>query len=124
MMIGPSPGGSEGVNLPVTLTGFIGRARELARLADLLTDAPLVTLVGPGGCGKTRLALQLARNVQEHYQGGCWFVDLTILSSPEPLYSLIGSILGMPPSSNPNPEQLANHLSGRHAPLILADCQH
>jgi Ni2+-binding GTPase involved in maturation of urease and hydrogenase len=89
MMTGPSSGGSEGANLPITLTGFIGRARELSRLADLLTDAPLVTLVGPGGCGKTRLGLQLARNLQDRYEGGCWFVDLTLLSSSEPLYSLI-----------------------------------
>lgn len=83
-------------DLPVSLSRFIGRERELSKLPLLIREDSLVSLVGPGGCGKTRLAVEVTRRMQDGLDGGCWFVDLTILSSGESLPSLVTSILGLP----------------------------
>jgi predicted ATPase len=64
-------------NLPVSLTVFVGRERELRELGRLLLQTRLVTLTGPGGCGKTRLAVEAARDLMEREADGTWFVDLS-----------------------------------------------
>src|SRR5579859_3527624 len=63
-------------NLPASLTSFVGREGELAHLLNRLADARLLTLTGVGGCGKTRLALELARAVLDRYPDGVWLVEL------------------------------------------------
>jgi class 3 adenylate cyclase len=70
-------------NLPVQRTTFIGRAGEIAALAGLLGEERLVTVTGSGGCGKTRLALQVAAEVLEHFPDGVWLVDLAVVSEGE-----------------------------------------
>jgi predicted ATPase/class 3 adenylate cyclase len=72
-------------NLPVPATAFLGRERELSEVAGLLArdDVRLLTLTGPGGTGKTRLALQAAAEAAEHYPGGVWWVPLAALRDPE-----------------------------------------
>jgi predicted ATPase len=68
------------VHLPTPLTRFVGRQAELAQAAALLAENRLVTLTGPGGAGKTRLALRLAATVAEEFPDGAWFVDFSPLS--------------------------------------------
>lgn len=67
-------------NLPLQPASFSGREREQAAIGDLLARVPLVTLIGAGGCGKTRLALQVAADLPERYQDGVWLVELAALS--------------------------------------------
>ncbi len=65
-------------NLPVQLTSFIGRKREIAEIAQLLASTHLVSLVGAGGCGKTRLALRVAAELTDrHIHGVCWVEEWT-----------------------------------------------
>ncbi len=71
-----------GTNLPVLLTNFIGRKRELTELRNLVARSRLLTLTGTGGSGKTRLAIQLALEVAEAMPGGAWLVDLAPVSDP------------------------------------------
>ncbi len=70
-------------NLPAQLTAFVGRDTEMAELRGLLARHRLITLSGAGGCGKTRLALQLAAEVADAHPGGTWWVELAGVSDPE-----------------------------------------
>src|SRR5690242_6502331 len=72
-----------GGNLPVELTSFVGRQRELAEVKRLLGVSRLVTLTGVGGTGKTRLAVRTAAELRRAFPDGIWFVDLTALRAPE-----------------------------------------
>jgi len=69
-------------NLPAQLTSFIGREREMAEVKRLIAGTRLLTLTGPGGCGKTRLALQVAGDVLAEFGGGVWLVELAPQSDP------------------------------------------
>src|SRR5262249_57053215 len=68
-------------NLPVELTSFIGREAETAAVKQWLVTAPLLTLTGPGGSGKTRLSLRVAAELLAEYPDGIWFVDLAPLAA-------------------------------------------
>jgi MoxR-like ATPase len=70
-------------NMPLELTSFIGRERELAEVKRLLADDRLLTLTGPGGSGKTRLALRAAADLGRSFEDGAWWVDLAPLSDPD-----------------------------------------
>jgi predicted ATPase/class 3 adenylate cyclase len=107
-------------NLPLQLSSFVGRERELAGVGELLDEHRLVTLRGPGGIGKTRLALQVAAERLERHQHGAWFVDLGALSDPEFVPSAIATSLGLRElSGEPLARTLAEHLATRQALLIL-----
>ena len=82
-------------NLPKQSTSFIGRSEELAKITALLADPAcrLLTLVGPGGIGKTRLALQAAEAQRKHFPDGVFFVPLTPVNSPDLIASAIASEL-------------------------------
>src|SRR6266480_8110482 len=67
-------------NLPYQLTSFIGRERDLGEMKRLLAQHRLITLTGPGGCGKTRLAVQVATDVPGLFADGVWFVELAMVS--------------------------------------------
>ena len=70
-------------DLPLELTSFVGREREIAEAKRLLSDRRLLTLCGPGGAGKTRLALAVARHLVEGFEDGVWWIELAPLSGPE-----------------------------------------
>src|SRR5262249_3301009 len=83
-------------NLPLQWTRFIGRAQEMAELNQLLPTTQLLTLTGPGGCGKTRLALQVAADLLEAYPDGVWLVELAALAEPALVPQSVAAALGVP----------------------------
>jgi predicted ATPase/class 3 adenylate cyclase len=107
-------------NLPIQLTTFIGREREVTEAARLLASSRLLTLTGPGGTGKTRLALQLGADLVEQYGDGVYFVPLAPISDPELVASTIGMTLGLQEARGRPPlERLQEHLKDRQVLLIL-----
>jgi predicted ATPase/class 3 adenylate cyclase/two-component SAPR family response regulator len=112
-------------NLPLQLTSFIGREDQMAELEQLLTDHRLVTLTGAGGCGKTRLALQMAAELLETFPDGVWFVDLAPLADPELVPQTVATVLGLQEAPGPPPAQrLQEYLKPRQLLLMLDNCEH
>ncbi len=112
-------------NLPLQVTSFIGREKEMEAAKRLLWDARLVTLTGPGGTGKTRLALQIAAEFLEFYPDGAWLVELAPLSDPALLPQTVANVLGIRESSNrPIMTLLTDYLRTRELLLILDNCEH
>ncbi len=106
-------------NLPAPLNAFVGREDELAALTARVVDRPLVTLVGSGGTGKSRLAIELGRALSEEFSDGVWFVALADVSDPRLVADTVGRTLGIEGgSSRPMFERLIDHLRGRR---LLAD---
>src|SRR5687767_5245708 len=81
--------------LPVGVAAFVGRERERATVADLVTDARVVTLTGSGGRGKTRLAVEVAGDVASRFADGAWWVDLQGVSDPGLVAPAIGGAVGV-----------------------------
>jgi predicted ATPase len=109
-------------NLPVPATSFVGRQRELAELTGLLgrDDIRLVTLIGPGGTGKTRLSLATAAACTERYPDGVWFVALDAVRDPQLLIPTIAQTLGEPEQPNrPISATLAERLANAKTLLVL-----
>ncbi len=116
---------SPGPALPRQLTCFIGRERELAEAAVLLRNARLLTLTGAGGCGKTRLALELAGQRFGDFSAGVWPVELAALGEPELIGPAIAQALGTRLASDRAPEvALAGHIGDRQQLLLLDNCEH
>ena len=83
-------------NLPLPLTSFVGRDRDIAELERVLASAQrLVTFTGPGGVGKTRLALQVARRQVDRFEDGVWLVELTSLADPALIPRAVAAALGV-----------------------------
>jgi predicted ATPase/DNA-binding SARP family transcriptional activator len=114
------------VALPVQLTSFIGRERELDELHRVLDRSPLVTLTGPGGAGKTRLAIQGATARAAGLPGGAWFVDLGVLRDPGLVAQSVATALDVPiPANRPAIDALIAHLARTPGTLIVLDtCEH
>ena len=107
-------------NLPSPLTNFVGREREVADVVRLLGTARLVTLTGPGGTGKTRLALAVAERVHDAFSAGVWFVDLSAISDPALLVMSIAQTLGLRDSgSRPLAEVVKDYLRDQRLLLVL-----
>ena len=118
-------------NLPAVLTSFVGRAREVREVGGLLSRARLLTLVGPGGCGKTRLALRVAEdlagreNPRKAFGGEVWWVGLSSLSDPRLVPNAAASALGVREAPDLTPtEALAAFLGARQALLVMDNCEH
>jgi non-specific serine/threonine protein kinase len=112
-------------NLPVQVTSFIGREREQAEVAALLTDAHLVTLSGSGGVGKTRLALQVVAALTDRFPDGLWLVELAALSDPTLVPQTVATVLGL--REEPGQSLLAtltSHVVPRQLLLLLDNCEH
>jgi DNA-binding SARP family transcriptional activator len=107
-------------NLPVQITSFIGREREIAEVQQLLTTTHLLTLAGPGGCGKTRLALAVAADVLHAYPTGVWLVDLAALADPALVPQAVAAALGLREApGQPLTETLAAYLQPKQLLLTL-----
>lgn len=107
-------------NLPVQLTSFVGREKEITGAGRLLGRARLLTLTGPGGSGKSRLALQVAAERIADYQDGAFFVDLSTVIDPALVPSGIAGALGVPEEpGRPLADTLKDHLRPRDLLLIL-----
>ncbi|WP_435241635.1 ATP-binding protein [Streptomyces cucumeris] len=112
-------------NLPAELTSFVGRQRELSRARQVLARSRLLTLTGPAGIGKTRLALRLAYEVRRSFPDGTWLVDLSSLDDEALLVRTVVTALGIDPASPlPSMDLLVSHLAGRRMLLILDNCEH
>jgi predicted ATPase/class 3 adenylate cyclase len=112
-------------NLPVQLTSFIGRAREIEQVKHWLVQERLVTLVGAGGSGKTRLATQAAGELLDAFKDGVWFIDLAPLENPAFLLNTILAVMGLREETGQALlDSLGAYLRPRLTLLILDNCEH
>jgi predicted ATPase/DNA-binding CsgD family transcriptional regulator len=112
-------------NLPAELTSFVGRRNQLSEIRRLMGSARLVTLTGPGGVGKTRLALQAAHGLARTFKDGVWFVDLAPLSDPDLVAAAVCQVLNLrDQSARWTLGNLADYLADRKVLLVLDNCEH
>ncbi len=112
-------------NLPNQITSFVGRKGELVEVQKLLRTTCLLTLTGSGGCGKTRLALEVASRVLENYQDGVWLVELGSLTDQARLPQSVASALGVREQREYSiTDMLLNYLRSKHMLVILDNCEH
>jgi predicted ATPase/DNA-binding SARP family transcriptional activator len=117
--ISPTPTSSATpTNLPAPATSFIGRERDLMQVRALLADARLITLVGPGGVGKTRLAAEVAAGWQA--RDGVWLAELAGITDPAEVPAAVCAALGLRPAA----EELASQLADRQLMIVLDNCEH
>jgi class 3 adenylate cyclase len=110
-------------NLPTAATSFAGRQPEQARLAELLSAYRLVTVIGAGGVGKTRLAVQVAASLVDTHPDGVWFLDLATVTDPDGAALTLAATLGLRPEPGRNIWQtLADALTARRLLLVLDSC--
>ncbi|HEU4421379.1 MAG TPA: LuxR C-terminal-related transcriptional regulator [Pilimelia sp.] len=110
-------------NLPVQLTSFVGRSAEIDTVGDLLARHRLVTLTGPGGAGKTRLAARVAAGQGDSYPDGLWWVDLAGLTDGTAVAEAMAAAVGVPAVGGPL-HALTAHLAGRRVLLCLDNAEH
>ncbi|WP_077041692.1 ATP-binding protein [Rhodococcus sp. MTM3W5.2] len=112
-------------NLPVELTSFIGRRREIAGARRLLSTSRLVTLTGVGGVGKTRLAVRVAEDLRRSFADGAWLVELGELHDSELLAETVAAALGLPDQRGRSLSGLlVDHLATRQTLVVLDNCEH
>jgi predicted ATPase len=112
-------------NLPVQLNAFVGREKELAQVERLLEETRLLTLLGPGGTGKTRLMLQAAEEVVDNYRDGVWLVELAPLTDPELIPGRVAAALNV--QEQPGRElrdTLTEYLRRKELLLLLDNVEH
>jgi predicted ATPase/DNA-binding XRE family transcriptional regulator len=111
--------------LPTLLTSFIGREQEQGEVISLLRKNRMVTLAGAGGVGKTRLAIQVGRQLLQDYPDGVWFIPLDSLSDPLRLPLTVATVFGIQEGHDrPVIETLVHVLQEKKALLILDNCEH
>ncbi|MFE7134105.1 BTAD domain-containing putative transcriptional regulator [Streptomyces sp. NPDC057638] len=129
----PLPSSHPRTNLPLPVTGLIGRSRSVAGIREALTEHRLVTLVGSGGVGKTRLALEVAGALTEDLTDGVWLVELGGLTrstgaAADGPAEMVAAVLGIRDDARPRPhatvERLAETLRDRRMLLVLDNCEH
>ncbi|MGK2947136.1 MAG: NB-ARC domain-containing protein [Acidimicrobiales bacterium] len=113
-------------NLPRSRTSFVGRTSEIEEVQRRLEDSAVVTLTGVGGSGKTRLAVEAARQRLGDHGDGVYFVDLSPIGEAEQVARAVGDVLGLPSGhqSESLDEVVVGFLSGREALLLLDNCEH
>lgn len=112
-------------NLPSQLSSFIGREKERDEIIDLISKNRLVTLVGTGGIGKTRLSLQIAEKVTPVFNDGVWLIELAPLSDPALILNAIASVLGVrEEQGRPLLATLLNWLRNKELLFVLDNCEH
>jgi predicted ATPase/DNA-binding winged helix-turn-helix (wHTH) protein len=112
-------------SLPARASELIGRNSALEQLRDILSAYRMVTLTGPGGIGKTALAIELARKIVAEFDGGGWFVELTPLTDPTLVPSAVASVLGLKLGGDViSDETVARAVGGQNILLVLDNCEH
>ena len=112
-------------NLPLPVTSLVGREAATREVEHLLADTRLLTLTGIGGCGKTRLALEVGRAVIDQYPDGVWLVELGPLADPALVTPRVATALGVRETAEqPLASALSNALRQRHMLLVLDNCEH
>ena len=112
-------------NLPFRSTSFLGRDQDVSQVRDLLETTNLLTLVGPGGIGKTSLSLQVAASVLDRFKDGAWFVELAPLADAALVPSAVATALGLREEPDkPLLTTLLNFLNQRQLLIILDNCEH
>ena len=112
-------------NLPRRVTSFVGRGRDVIAIVRRIESEALLTIVGAGGMGKTRLALEVAAATLNDRAGGTWFVDLAALSDESLVPNAVAAVLGVELPQDASPlDALAAHLAVRELLLVLDNCEH
>ncbi|MFI9845991.1 LuxR C-terminal-related transcriptional regulator [Nonomuraea sp. NPDC051941] len=112
-------------NLPAEATSFIGRRHELAEVRKKLTEARLVSLVGPGGVGKTRLAVRMASDLGRGFPGGAWLVELAEVRDPARVGDTVLATLDLRDQAAADPlARLPAHLRDKRLLIVLDNCEH
>jgi predicted ATPase/DNA-binding SARP family transcriptional activator len=112
-------------NLPVPLTSFIGREREIEEVKHLFSSTRLLTLTGSGGIGKTRLAIQAAKDLIKSYKDGVWWVELAPLIDEALVPQAVAQVLGVREApGQPLTESVKNFLREKQLLLVLDNCEH
>ncbi len=112
-------------NLPVQVTSFVGREREIQEIRDLLKPARMLTIAGPGGIGKTRISLHATAELLDAFHDGVWFVDLVPVSGEDEVWQAIASPLGIHAESGiPLAKTVPDRLADKEMLVILDNCEH
>ncbi|HVH64626.1 MAG TPA: hypothetical protein VM674_01215, partial [Candidatus Acidoferrum sp.] len=112
-------------NLPAEATSFIGRRREVAEVKRKLTVGRLMSLVGPGGVGKTRLAIRVATDLARGFRDGTWIVELAEIRDPALVSNAVMAALDLRDQSVSQPlPLLLSYLSERQLLLVVDNCEH
>ncbi|MDP6514313.1 MAG: tetratricopeptide repeat protein [SAR202 cluster bacterium] len=112
-------------NLPVQLTTFVGRDQQVEEVTALLAKTRVMTLLGTGGVGKTRLSLQVGAELGEEYRDGVWLVELAALTDPGLVVDSLASVLGVQEESGRSlVDTVSDYLIRKQALLILDNCEH
>ena len=123
-MAGTKPMASGRGLLPAEMTSFVGRRRELAETRRMLAGSRLLTLTGPGGVGKTRLALRMATEVRRSFPDGVWFVELAAVQDPQLLAHTLANALELRQVSADPAADLASYLESQRLLVVLDNCEH
>lgn len=112
-------------NLPESVTEFVGRKKEINELSQLIDSKRLITILAPGGMGKTRLSMEIARTKIANYRDGVYFIPLAPLSSPDDIVTTIAENIGFVfHGENPPAQQLVNYLKNRQMLFVLDNFEH
>lgn len=112
-------------NLPLPVTRFVGRQRELAAVRDLLANTRLFTITGTGGCGKTRLALEAAWQLTDDHPDGVWLVELADLTDESLVPGAVAAVWRLPEETGrPLLDTVVNHVRDLRLVLLLDNCEH
>ncbi len=121
-----APGGPAMTNVPASFGGLIGRDGAVSEVRALLGTGRLVTLTGPGGVGKTRLAVAVAAELAGGFPDGTWLVELAVETGEAGVAELVAAAVGLSDSAAPGPlaDRLAGALGSRQLLLVLDNCEH
>ncbi len=112
-------------NLPIQLTSFVGRTRQIADVSELLSTNRLLTLTGAGGAGKTRLAVEVAAHLTTRTPGGVWYVDLAPITHADVVPVATARALGLPDDSGQSTvDTLIRFIADQRLLLVLDNCEH